>query len=414
MKLLYQTTKNFFIATLVIVMLTSAGLYFVLLSEVSEEMNEQLMLQAEMASQQKSNNQSYDYPLAWITPTQLPSSTKPVFRDTLVFDVVQQVTEDYRYLHVVKEIDGQNYLVKVMTTYIGWDSYYRNIFLTFLATIFLLFISGGVITYFSNKKIWHSFFQNLHGLKNYTVSNKNSLVLYDSPVTEFKEMKRVLEDLAARSHKEYTTLKEFTENASHEIQTPLSIIQSELDRLSQLTVTEEMAKHIVQARSAVARLEKTNRNLLLLAKLNNNIFEERRLLPVHEMLQQHLLMMTDLFAARNIHLATDIKPGAVCSNAYLFEILISNLLSNALHYSDRGCLVEIKTDVHKMIVSNKGAALNFPANQLFSRFKKGNGSGHSSGLGLAIAHQVCVVNGWKLSYTYREQRHFFIVEFVTA
>lgn len=411
MKLLHRTTRDFLSATIIILLITGIGMYLLLQKEVTDEMNEQLAFQAALVGEQMATGQSPGYPFAQFTKTTDPLTTPPIYGDTLLYDQVQHEKEDYHYLDIVKRIGGENYHVKVMTTYIGWSNYYEAIFYLLLAAIILLAASGVLINYFSNRKIWRPFFLNLENLKKYTVSSPTPLQLQSSPITEFKELQVALKDLTDRSHREYMALREFTENASHEIQTPLGIIQSKLDRLSQLDVSEEMARYIVEAKSGVERLNKMNKSLLLLAKLDNKAFELKQSIPFQEIIQQQLQMMEDLFAAKHITINTRLAAATIVSDPYLCEVLVSNLFSNALRYSDQGGNLDITLQPHQLVMANTGEPLDFPPELLFDRFRKSSKNIQSTGLGLAIVQQICLVNGWEMSYKYEDGQHVFMMGF---
>lgn len=411
MKLLHRTTRDFLSATIIILLITGIGMYLLLQKEVTDEMNEQLAFQAALVSEQMSTGQAPGYPFAQVTKTTDPVETPPVYGDTVLLDIVQQEKEDYHYLDIVKKVGRENYHIKVMTTYIGWSNYYKTIFYLLLAAIILLAASGVLINYFSNRKIWRPFFLNLENLKKYTVSSPSPLQLHKSPITEFKELQHALKDLTDRSHREYMALREFTENASHEIQTPLGIIQSKLDRLSQLEVTEEMARYIVEAKSGVERLNKMNKSLLLLAKLDNKVFEAKQTIAFHEVLQQHLQMMEDLFADKKTTIATRFVKATIVSDPYLCDVLVSNLFSNMLRYTDQGGAITISLQPHQLILTNTGEPLDFPPELLFDRFRKSSKNIQSTGLGLAIVQQICLLNEWEIHYRYDEGKHVFTLSF---
>jgi signal transduction histidine kinase len=411
MKLLHRTTRDFLLATIIILVIAGIGLYKVLQEEVTNEMNEQLILQTALVNEQMITGTLPAFPYAHITPTTDPVETPPVYGDTVILDLVQLEEENYHYLDIVKNIGGKNYHVKVMTAYVGWHEYYKTIFYILLAALILVAAAGALINYLSNKNIWKPFFQNLENLKKYTVSSPEPLQLHDSSITEFKELQRTLKDLTDRSHREYTALREFTENASHEIQTPVGIIQSKLDRLSQLEVSEEMAKYIVQARSGVERLNKMNKNLLLLAKLDNHTFEGKQQVAFHEVLRLHLEMMEDLFTAKNISLCSHIDQAVVILDPYLCEVLVSNLFSNALRYTEQGGAVTISLRASQLIITNTGEPLDFPPGRLFDRFRKSAKNVQSNGLGLAIVRQICLLNGWEIHYGYYDGKHAFTLSY---
>ncbi len=412
MNLLYRTTRDFVIATAIILLVTATALYLLLQKEVKEEMEEQLAFQSELAEKNLIERNEFSSPFIQTTLTTDPVSQHPVYGDTLILDVVQKKEEEYHYRIEVKKINGQHYRIFTMISYIGWNEYFKTIFILIGSAILLLGGSSVAITYFSNKKRWRPFFQNLAALKSYSITNNQQLLLKGSPITEFKELNEALADLAARSRKEYVSLREFTENASHEIQTPLGIIQSKLDRLSQLSISEEMARYIVQAKIGVDRLSKMNKALLLLAKLDNNAFEEKQELAFHDLLTQHLEMMADLFASRTIALHSQISPCILTANPYLCEILLSNLVSNAFRHTEFGGQINIGVNFSRLTISNPGPELDFPPEQLFNRFTKSAGDNHGTGLGLAIVYQICSINDWKIDYTYLEGNHTFMIFFV--
>ena len=411
MKLLYKTTLNFFPAMTFILAVAGLSLYLLLRQEVTDEINEQLELQVELIEEELAAGRSINFPLASVSEMPLSSAVSKRLGDTLIYDRLQDKKEGYYYLTITKKINQRNYHIMVMTSYIGWERYYKTIFISFLAVAFGITLMGVLLNYYSNHNLWKPFFLNLENLKQFSVSSSQPLQWHDSSVTEFKELQQSLKELTERSRREYLALREFTENASHEIQTPLGIIQSKLDRMSQLEVSEEMARYIVQAKSGVERLTKMNKNLLLLAKLDNKAFVEKQPIELKELLRKHLEQMDDLFIARKITLVIDMTSLTVFANQYLCEVLLSNLLSNALRYSFSPSEVSIVLTSHQLIITNPGELLDFPEQGLFDRFTKGWSHTQGTGLGLAIVRQICVLNGWTISYSYQKGCHSFKVSF---
>ncbi|WP_273212560.1 sensor histidine kinase [Runella zeae] len=411
MKLLYKTTLNFFPAMAFILAVAGLSLYLLLRQEVTDEINEQLELQVEMIEEELAAGRNINFPLASVSEMPFSSAVSKRLGDTLIYDRLQDKKEGYYYLTITKKINQRNYRIMVMTSYIGWERYYKTIFISFLAVAFGITLMGVLLNYYSNHNLWKPFFLNLENLKQFSVSSSQPLQWHDSSVTEFKELQQSLRELTERSRREYFALREFTENASHEIQTPLGIIQSKLDRMSQLEVSEEMARYIVQAKSGVERLTKMNKNLLLLAKLDNEAFIEKQPIELKELLRKHLEQMDDLFIARKITLVINMTSLTVFANQYLCEVLLSNLLSNALRYSFSPSEVSIVLTSNQLIITNPGERLDFPEQGLFDRFTKGLSHTQGTGLGLAIVRQICVLNSWTISYLYQKGCHSFKVSF---
>lgn len=411
MTLLHKTTRDYLIASVSILIFTGFTLFVILQKAVGDEMDEQLELQADQIFESIRLGNHVNSPFIKIQQVTDNTPLGLVFGDTMVYDRVQKEIEEYHYLKETQAIGNARYDVTVMSSHIGWDNYYLTILYIFLLTAVLLTASGILINYYSNKKILRPFFQNLKNVQAFSVTSPHSLELHDSAITEFKELNFTLKDLTERSRKEYLALREFTENASHEIQIPLSIVQSKLDRMSQLDITEQMASYITQAKSGVNRLSKMNKNLLLLAKLDNQLFSDEHQIVFSDALDAHLRNMEDLFLAKSISLNEEISRTELTTNQYLIDTLISNFLSNALKYTSANGVIKIVLTNNAFIISNTGCPLDFPEEYIFDRFTKNPENTSSTGLGLAIIKEICALNRWSLSYQYLEGWHRFTVVF---
>lgn len=222
----------------------------------------------------------------------------------------------------------------------------------------------------------------------------------------------MLENLIAEARKEYRLLRTFADNASHEIQTPLAIIFSKLDRLSQHpSLDANMAEAIQDARDATIRLSKLNRHLLLLTKLDNRQFPLDENISLPEIIRHQISQMEELFQARDLAIKKELTSSLnLKGNRFLTETLITNLLSNALRYATSHTTVNLHLNEVKLEIINKGDEFPFEKEKLFTRFQKGDTS-TGIGLGLAIVHEICALSGWKVEYEYQEGRHIFMVRF---
>lgn len=415
MKLLSKTSINYLWVTFTVLVITGILLFFFLFRTVSEEIREQLELQADMIVTELTAGQSINYPLVEITAIQQPSHTpSAVFRDTLIYDHSQKKDEGYYYLRQTRLIKGKPLSITVMTTHIGWDGYTQAIVMMFVVMAFLLVLAGGLVNYFVHRKIWNPFLLNLKILQSYSVSSKADLQLVPSSIDEFGELNLVVKDLAQRAQQEYTGLKEFTENASHEIQTPLTIIKSRLESMSQLSLNPEIAAYLIDTKQAVDRLSRLNRGLLLLAKLDNYVFPDRKDLQLDTMLLNMTEQMEDLFEQRGMRIVKTIQEKKIYASPYLLEILITNLLSNMLQHGKHQTEVSIDLQANKLTFSNQGGAIDLPHEKLFSRFGKTTAGYNGNGLGLSIIKQICTVHLWEIVYTYKEDTHIFQIHLLPS
>lgn len=412
MRLLSKLSYYYFWLSAFVLGITGMMLFLFLRHEVSKEIEEQLELQTDMVAEEIRMGRNVNFPLVQITRGNVQLMKLPrVFKDTLLYDRLQKESEGYYYFAESKKISNNYYRIKVMTTYIGWNNYSRTIIYIFMCIAVMLIILGTLVNYFISSRIWKPFLINLKRMKDYSVSSKEALELARTDVKEFQEMNFVLADLAARGRREYNALKEFTENASHEIQTPLSILRTRLESISQLPVNDDLARLLNDAKQAALRLNKVNKGLLLLAKLENDAFIDKQSILVHEVLKRNFDLMEDLFQTKALKVTLAIQHKEVFVSSSLMEILISNLLSNALSYSPVKGSVYISLTDEYLEIGNEGSPLTFEESKLFTRFGKGSPGLSGNGLGLSIVKQICISYEWNIAYRYAENQHFFKISF---
>lgn len=415
MKLLSRTIINYFWLTIGVLLVTGFLLYGFLYLQIYEEIKEQLQLQESMVAKEISQGRKVNFPLVKteIVPTER-LMINPVFKDTLIYDDIQKKDEGYYILRQPRLINGQVYMIEVMTTHIGWGGYSKAIISIFILIAIMIVVVGSIINYFSNRKLLSPFLQNLEHLKLYSVSSNEKLELVGSNISEFKEFNLVINELAERAKGEYRALKEFTENASHEIQTPLSIVRTRLESISQYPLDEDMARYISDAKAAIDRLSKVNKGLLLLAKIENQVFPDEGTLDLKKTILQQVEQLEDIIKHRNIDLKLELTTHEVKASPLLMEVLISNLLSNMLDYATPGATSTIKLDNTGFTFSNPGYPLDFEESKLFTRFGKNKVGYTGNGLGLPIVKQICKRYRWDITYRFYRGFHVFKIVFLPA
>ena len=411
MKLLQKTNRISLFFTFGILLAAGLILYLILHSIISQEIEEQLMQQADRIVQNAEKGTWPNDPYIQIHPgANTPSGA--VYSDTLIFNNHEGEMEVYRKMDMITAINGKPYHISVITSRIEWDELFFTVFLIFIGTAFVLLLVNFLINKRINRNIWHPFFNTMGIIREFSLKNNTVPHFQSSDIDEFNELNTTLEELIHRIRDDYNSLREFTENASHEIQTPLSVIHAGLDSLSQHpALDEKMAKDIDKSRGAAKRLSRLNRNLLLLTKMENKQFATNEVIDLSSLIKKQVDELDSLYASKKIILETELQENSnVRGNQELSEILISNLLSNMIRYTPENGRAEIQLDNDKLVFSNTGVPLDFPEKMIFDRFKKGD-KGGSTGLGLAIAKQIAVTQKWKLSYNYKEGNHNFVVDF---
>jgi signal transduction histidine kinase len=287
--------------------------------------------------------------------------------------------------------------------------------LTMQYVVTLIFIIAYLILVLQvvSKRLWKPFYQTLDTLEDFSIDKGVTPQFQKTNVSEFIRLNNSLEKMIKNSISIFQSQKEFTENASHELHTPLAIMQSQLDMLIQRPdLTEEQSEIISSIYSNVSHLARLNNNLLLLAKIENRNQTADELINVSQLVQDVLPNISIMIEDDKLDFHSDIQDNCMLkANKVLFVSLLNNLLTNAIRYNHpQGCINLFLTD-KEMIVANTGDNQHLDADTIFRRFYKNQEVSKGHGLGLSIVEKICKYHGWKIEYMYEEKHHIFTVTF---
>jgi signal transduction histidine kinase len=340
----------------------------------------------------------------------LPDSTYTIMRQDPMH--TGEDLERFRGLSAYIMIKGKPYHLNVE---INVEEAHETV-LAIAAVTFLFFIIllTGFMLLNRNiaSRIWKPFHSTLDRLKSFDLNSHKNIDLERSEIEEFEQLNEVLKQLIEKNISVFRQQKEFTENASHELQTPLAILKSKIDLLIQNeTFTEEQSELIASLNLPISRVSRINKNLLLLAKIENQQFLEDQKINISELLQQNIDFLGEHLIAKNNTVETEIRSDiSIHANKSLVEIMLVNLLLNAIRHNPVDGLIKIRLTDAKLTISNSGdRALN--PDTLFKRFMTSSTSTPSSGLGLAIVREIGNRYGWKISYSFQQGLHSFSVQF---
>ena len=321
--------------------------------------------------------------------------------------------EEFRILCSRIKIEDRNYILRIrLSTFEA-----RKIILsgTIIQLLFFAFLLLGFtfITRLVYSKLWQPFYQTLFDIERFNIRKSEIPAFRPTDIREFNQLNRAVERLIANSLQAYKTQKEFTENASHEMQTPLAVLQSQLDLLlQQENLTDKQMSLIQSLYSAVARLVRLNKNLLLLAKIDNLQFADTQPLNLAETVNESLPFLLEQAETNHIEIQTEIAETTIVrANKTLLESLLNNLLVNAVKHNIPCGKIHILLHKGTLSISNTGNAAGLDEHMLFRRFSRMNEKVKGNGLGLAIARQICLLYGWKINYEYLNEKHVFTVVF---
>jgi signal transduction histidine kinase len=309
-------------------------------------------------------------------------------------------------------VNKESYRLKIKISMADKNSLMRRIAGVAVILLFLLLLGLLIINKVLSKKIWRPFYNTLLRLHEYRVDRQPALHLEKSSVKEFNDLNKAIEQLTQRDYQAYISQKEFAENASHEMQSPLAVFQSKLELLMQTKpLNEEQASLIEDLANASKRMARLNKSLILLTKIENNQFLEKETLSLEGILkklkQQYEFQIDQKSIQVEFHVEKDIVMEA---NRTLTEILISNLLSNAIRHNVQNGRIVLSLRKNELVVQNSGKPHSLDVQKLFQRFQKDSFDSGSLGLGLEIVKKICDLNHYNIQYQYINQLHTFLVQ----
>lgn len=283
--------------------------------------------------------------------------------------------------------------------------------LQFVLIFIVLCVSLLITLRFITRRLWHPFDDTLQKTERFNLAQDEVPAFMPTDILEFARLNDSLKKLMEKDRKTYRIQKEFTENASHELQTPIAIMRSKLDLLMQEQMTELQMGIVSSLYDQNTRMGHLNRSLLLLAKIENAQYSEmqeieiaafiRRLLPSYEVLLHALTI--------SFHDSCTM-PATVRTNEMLFESLLNNLVINAIrHTSTADGKIELSLSDHLLTVGNPSDGHPLDEQALFQRFHTSADSSSGNGIGLAIVKAICNFHGWTVRYDFQDGKHIFKV-----
>jgi signal transduction histidine kinase len=246
-------------------------------------------------------------------------------------------------------------------------------------------------------------------LKLFSVTDVREIPRIDSSIDEFNDLNEVVSEMASRAKTDYKALKAFTENASHELLTPIAVINSKLDTLIQTdNFSEKQSKLLDDLYSGISRLNRLNQSLLLLVKIENNLLNEQQHIDLRQMTGEMMVQFEEIFQDKKLKVTYQLDEKKVDANRYLIEILLNNLIINAIRHNRAGGEIIIKLTNEQFTIQNTGNDEALEGEKIFSRFHKSSGS-EGSGLGLTISKQICGNFNYTLDYQFNPPYHTFII-----
>ncbi|GAB2873813.1 sensor histidine kinase [Hymenobacter ruber] len=405
MNLLNATTRYYLLLALLLFVGGSLGLYYGINWALRTEVDEQL---ADRRRELLAKAQANELPPVGQLAILLDISRTPRplgFRDTLLLDRTEDEMVPHRQLTFPMTVHGEGPVWVSLRKSLVEAEDLLGVVLAVMLSVLALLLAGMVgLNRWLSARLWAPFRHTLAALRQYDLQQHRPLALPVPPVAEFAELNQALNGFSQRLVTDYESLREFTANAAHETQTPLAIMQAQLEQLLQVPALAEdpaVAPLVADLYGATLRLSRLHQALSLLSKIENRQFAQAQPVRLDQLLEEKMAQLEPLFEARELRYGLDISHGPVVVQMHpgLADSLLQNLLQNAVKHNVRGGELAVSLSTTELKVTNTGPAVEGDPARFFERFRKHNAASESPGLGLSIVQQICGYYGFGVEYS---------------
>lgn len=413
MKLLVKTSRIYLFASLAIYLVVGVAFYWIIKFMIYDEVESRLLMEKRdfifFVRTHSTWNTNYYFVenKVDVTPLRGGFSNAVTFKDTVIVNKYDKTSFPFREITFQTHIGNVVHKVSIRKSMIESYKLIEAISAAMVAFLGLLMIAMYLFQRRLSVNIWEPFYHILTKVKEFDLTKKEKLILPVSEITEFNELEDVLKKMGDKMQQDYTSLREFTENASHEMQTPLALINARVEQIIQSgDLSQTHTYWIEEIYRASRKMSRLNQGLLLLAKIENQQFNEIVKVNLTDLLNTKLADFEDVLLHKHIEIQNKLyEPFLLEMSPALAEILLNNLLNNAIRHNIAGGVIVLESGINDLRISNTGGELRGNPERLFERFKKESSDSDSIGLGLSIVKQICTSYHLKLEYTFEKPIH---------
>lgn len=417
MRLLTKTTLYFLLAMIPLLAIAGYSLFGQFSKQLNERADKELLNEevqwADYLEASTLNGSRFilQTPELLIYPTDKTVSEYPQLTTVYSNKPGDKTQIPFRQLNDIVNINGTAYEIVIRKSQEQKLALVTNVIIIMLFVFAGLLIATVIFNWIISKRLWKPFQTSLQKIRNIELPQMSTIRFADTDTKEFNELNASLNAMVNKIHSDYMNMKEFTEDAAHEMQTPLAVAQTKMELLLQdANLTSSQTEAIVQATTALHRLSKLNQSLLLLAKIENHQYEATDFIDLTEVTKKYLRLFDEIIKEKELAVETQFSETfEVKLHPFLADSLISNLIGNAIKYNYKGGKLNIAIQRESYCISNTSAAGAIDPQKLFRRFTLSSNSSASTGLGLAIVKRIADTYQLSVSYQMKNEMHQFCV-----
>lgn len=411
MKLITKSSLTFISATVIFFLIGSVIMYFSVRNIFSSNLNDILLERKIVLEKQIEPDNVERFYSKEVFVSKSESECIPTFSDTVLIEQEKYVL--YRKLDFPYKVKGKNYKISVLQSHTRTDVLITKIVIMNVGLAVVFFLILFFVNRHSVRNTLKVFYKTISKLEEFDLNNNNELNLDSAQLFEIKKLNSVIQKMADTLKRDFEVLKEYTENVSHELQTPLAVISSKVDQMMQSdNLSQQQMEHLALLMETTNRLSKINQALIFLTKIDNRFYTEVSNFSLEQLLKEQIELFEESIQQKKIQLTLNlVDPIHIYMDRYLAESMINNLFRNAILHNNDTRLINITIENNTFTITNSGEELTFSPDKIFDRFKRSVTNKKSLGIGLSVVKSICELYQFNLSYFSKNNLHTFIIKF---
>lgn len=416
----YYTIKYLIMILLLIIAVWAGLFYAYILDEVHDNVDDGLrdrkiqIIKAVYLNPQLLKNNEFgfnEFKIIPITPEKYQNKSR--LYNKMYYMEYDDKDQPYRVLEAdfIDQYKNHQRLV-IRTSTVEEDELIYDLTTALIVLYLLLVISIVVVNGYLLNKAMRPFYKILDKLKKYQFGISASEQEQNYLIKEFDELNVEINEMIERNELVFYQQKQFIENASHELQTPLAIVINKIDlQIQNEELDEKNMKLLAEVKNDLRRMVGLNKSLLMLSKIENSQFNKTSGVDFNAMIAKLVQNYEDFIEFKKVQVNIIEKGYFIADfNQDLADILLSNLLKNAVKYNNEEGTLNIMIENDRLTFQNSGAPVALDKSRIFNRFYKQGPDHTSTGLGLSIIKTIIKqYPGWEINYEFDNQMHYFIL-----
>lgn len=335
----------------------------------------------------------------------------PIYRDSLIFNQDMGEYHLYKLKTVLLKVDSDVFEYTIRLNIDDFTRFKIGLLKTTKQAFIILALAIVLFSFLLSGLLLTPFHRILQQMNEYKIGKKVDESFVKTSTQEFIKMHHLFKKMVFQTEDDYRKLKEYTENMAHEMQTPLAIIHSKTELLiADDEVMKNYSSTVKVIYDEATHLSNLGNTLNLLTKIENGEYSNVEKLKTFDIITNHIEAVSEMFSLKGLQLEVNLDPNHTINlDPLLFDVMLKNLIKNALRYATIDGPVVITTTGESIIISNHGKPLSFDSSKIFNRFVGSDGAKSSLGLGLALVKKICDLNQLSIHYRFDNERHIFTV-----